>query len=111
MRQTPEQIEERLRQIEVQVAALGPALQGSIKKNRNRRVRKDGSLYESPEHYTFVYRDVAGQERWKRVAAAYLPAIMRMKKAGDSYRKLMHEHARLTTALGIASIGKKKDDF
>ena len=97
-----------LRQIEAQVAVLGPALQGSVKKNRNRRVRKDGSVYVSPEHYTFVYRDGAGQERWKRIAAAHLPTIMRMKKAGGSYKKLMHEHARLTTALGIASLGKKK---
>lgn len=106
---TPQQIEQRMRGIEKGVAALGPALKGSIKKNRNRRVRKDGSVYVSPELYTFVYRNGAGKECWKRVKAHHLPAIKKMKKAGDDYEKLMCEHARLTTALGVASIGKKKD--
>jgi hypothetical protein len=38
-----------------------------MKSNRNRRVRKDGSVYVSPEHHTFVYRGEDGKERWKRV--------------------------------------------
>ena len=52
-----------------------PALQGTVKKNRNRRTRKDGSVYVSPEHYTFVCRGVNGKERWKRVNAKHLPVV------------------------------------
>ena len=70
-------------------------------------MRKDGSVYVSPEHYTFVYRGEDGKERWKRVGAKHLPAVRRMIKAGKAYMQLAREHARLTTALAVASIGKK----
>ena len=107
MARSPEEIEARLREIGEQIAGLGPALQGTVKKNRNRRVRKDGSVYVSPEHYTFVYRGEDGKERWKRVGAKLLPALKRMIKAGKAYKQLAREHARLTTGLAVASIGKK----
>ena len=107
MRQSADEIEARLREIEAEVAGLGPALQGTIKTNRNRRVRKDGSVYVSPEHYTFVYRGEDGEERWKRVRPGHLAEVRRMKKAGDAYRRLAREHARLTTALAVASLEKK----
>jgi len=106
---TPEEIQARMMDIQAQIAGLGPALQGTVKKNRNRRVRKDGSVYVSPEHCTFVYRDVGGNERWKRVNAKHLPAVTRMIKAGKTYRRLAREHARLTTVLAVALIGKKND--
>ena len=107
MARSPEEIEARLKEIGTQIAGLGPALQGTVKKNRNRRVRKDGSVYVSPEHYTFVYRGEDGKERWKRVGAKHLPAVRRMIKAGKAYKRLAREHARLTTELAVASIGKK----
>ncbi len=107
MARSPEEIEARLKEIGTQIAGLGPALQGTVKKNRNRRVRKDGSVYVSPEHYTFVYRGEDGKERWKRVGAKHLPAVCRMIKAGKAYKRLVREHARLTTGLAVASIGKK----
>ena len=104
---TPEQIESKIRDVCDQIAGLGPALQGTVKKNRNRRTRKDGSVYVSPEHYTFVYRGVDGKERWKRVGAKHLPAVRRMIEAGRAYKRLAREHERLTTALAVAQIGKK----
>ena len=107
MARSPEEIEARLREIGEQIAGLGPALQGTVKKNRNRRVRKDGSVYVSPEHYTFVYRGEDGKERWKRVGAKHLPAVRRMVKTGKAYKRLAREHARLTTGLAVASLGKK----
>lgn len=107
MANTPEEIQARIKDIDAQIAGLGPALQGTVKKNRNRRARKDGSVYVSPEHYTFVYRDTGGNERWKRINARHLPAVARMIKAGKAYQRLAREHARLTTALAVASIGKK----
>jgi len=107
MARTPEEIEARISDIVAQIAGLGPALQGTVKKNRNRRVRKDGSVYVSPEHYTFVYRDTEGNERWKRISAAHLPAVRRMIRAGNTYKRLAREHARLVTGLAVASIGKK----
>lgn len=107
MARSPEEIEARLRDIGAEIAGLGPALQGTVKRNRNRRVRKDGSVYVSPEHYTFVYRDADGSERWQRINARHLPAVARMRKAGVAYKRLAREHARLTTALAVASIGKK----
>ena len=55
---TPEEIVSKIRDVCEQIAGLGPALQGTVKKNRNRRTRKDGSVYVSPVHYTFVYRGV-----------------------------------------------------
>ena len=109
MTRSQEEIEARLKEIQTQIASLGPALQGTVKKNRNRRVRKDGSVYLSPQHYTFVYRGEDGKERWKRVNAMHLPALKRMIKAGKAYMQLAREHARLTTALAVASIGKKND--
>jgi hypothetical protein len=107
MVRTPEEIESLIRDIGAQIAGLGPALQGTVKKNRNRRVRKDGSVYVSPEHHTFVYRGADGNERWKRVSAGQLPAVTRMIKAGKACKRLAREHARLTTELAVASIGKK----
>ena len=107
MARSPEEIEARLREIGEQIAGLGPALQGTVKKNRNRRVRKDGSVYVSPEHYTFVYCGEDGKEKWKRVGVRHLPAVRRMIKAGKDYKRLAREHARLTTALAVATIGKK----
>ncbi len=109
MTRSLEEIKTRLKRIEGEIAGLGPALQGTVKKNRNRRVRKDGSVYLSPEHYTFVYRGEDGKERWKRVNAMHLPSLKRMIKAGKAYKQLAREHARLTTALAVASIGKKND--
>ena len=107
MARSPEEIEAGIKEIEAQIAGLGPALQGTVKKNRNRRVRKDGSVYVSPEHYTFVYRGEDGAERWKRVNAKHMPAVNRMIKAGKAYKRMAREHARLTTELAVASIGKK----
>ena len=109
MARSTEEIESRLKQVATQIEGLGPALQGTVKKNRNRRVRKDGSVYLSPEHYTFVYRGEDGKERWKRVNAMHLSSLKRMIKAGKAYKQLAREHARLTTALAVASIGKKND--
>lgn len=107
MRRSIEEMEARLREIGREVEALGPALQGTIKSNRNRRVRKDGSVYVSPEHHTFVYRGEDGRERWKRVRPEHLAEVRKMKRSGDAYRRLAREHARLTTALAVASLGKK----
>ena len=107
MTRSLEEIKTRLKGIEGEIAGLGPALQGTVKKNRNRRVRKDGSLYVSPEHYTFVYCGEDGKETWKRVGVRHLPAVRRMIKAGKDYKRLAREHARLTTALAVATIGKK----
>ena len=107
MQLSPDEIEARLRAVAEAIAGLGPALQGTIKTNRNRRVRKDGSVYVSPDHYTFVYRGQDGKERWKRVRPEHLPAVRKMKKAGDAYRRLAREHARLTTALAVAELCKK----
>lgn len=107
MAQTPKQIEARLNEILKEIAALGPALQGTIKKNRNRRRRKDGSLYISPEHYTFVYRDTNGKECWKRINEKHLPTIRQMQRTGELYKKLVCEHARLTTQLAVIGIAKK----
>ena len=104
---TPEQIESKIKDVCEQIAGLGPALQGTVKRNRNRRTRKDGSVYVSPEHYTFVYRGADGKERWKRVSAKHLPAVRRMIEAGRAYKRLAREHGRLTTALAVARIGKK----
>lgn len=107
MSHTVEEMEARIKAVAEEIASLGPALQGTLKKNRNRRTRKDGSVYVSPEHHTFVYRDADGAEKWKRVSARHLPAVTRMKKAGDAYKRLAREHARLTTALAVAEPGKK----
>lgn len=107
MRHTVEEMEARIKAVAEEIASLGPALQGTLKKNRNRRTRKDGSVYVSPEHHTFVYRGADGAEKWKRVSARHLPAVARMKKAGDAYKRLAREHARLTTALAVAELGKK----
>jgi hypothetical protein len=107
MRRSTDEIEARLREIQGEIAGLGPALQGTVKSNRNRRVRKDGSVYVSPEHHTFVYRGEDGKERWKRVRPEHLAEVRKMKKSGDAYRRLAREHARLTTALAVASLGKK----
>ena len=107
---TPEEIVSKIRDVCEQIAGLGPALQGTVKKNRNRRTRKDGSVYVSPVHYTFVYRGVDGKERWKRGNAKHLPAVRRMLEAGRAYKHLAREHERLTTALAGAQIGKKSAD-
>ncbi len=41
------------------MAALGPILVGSILTGRNKKVRKDGSVYVSKPYYSFQYRDAA----------------------------------------------------
>ena len=107
MKQTIEEIEEQLKSVAEEITALGPALHGTIKKNRNRRKRKDGSVYVSPEHHTFVYRGADGTEKWKRINARHLPAVERMRKAGAEYKRLASKHARLMCELAIASLEKK----
>jgi hypothetical protein len=62
MARSPEEIETRLKEIGEQIAEFGPALQDTVKKNRNRCVRKDAAFTFSPEHYTFVYRAEDGKE-------------------------------------------------
>ena len=109
MKRTTEEIEARIKAVAEEIASLGSALRGTLKTNRNRRARKDGSVYVSPEHHTFVYRGADGAEKWKRVSARHLPAVARMKKAGDDYMRLAREHARLTTELAVAELGEKND--
>ena len=48
MARSTEEIESRLKQIATQIEGLGPALQGTVKKNRNRRVRDDGAAAPTP---------------------------------------------------------------
>lgn len=107
MKQTIEEIEAQLKAVAEEIATLGPALQGTVKKNRNRRIRKDGSVYVSPEHHTFVYRGADGAQKWKRINARHLPAVERMRKAGSEYKRLARKHARLMCELAIASLEKK----
>ena len=97
-----------LEQISKEISEIGPVLFGTIKKNRNKRVRKDGSIYLSPVHYTFVYKSNEGKERWKRINVEQLPTIERMKENGKEYRRLSNIYMAMSTRLTLLQIGEKK---
>jgi hypothetical protein len=104
-----QEIETRLNQIVRELAVLGPILRGSIKKNKIRKKRKDGSIYVSKPYYTFVYKDINDKEAWKRINSKHLSAVKKMKENGDRYKKLSKEYVCLSNDLGLMSIDKKKE--
>lgn len=97
-----------LEQIAKEISEIGPVLFGTIKKNRNKRVRKDGSTYLSPVHYTFVYKSNEGKEQWKRINAEHLPIIERMKESGKEYYRLSKNYIATATRLALLQVGEKK---
>ena len=109
MKLSTTQILEQLNAVNAKILAIGPVLIGTLKKNKCRKTRADGSRYVSENDYhTFVYRDHQGKEAWKRFNAKHLPEIQRLKKKGDEYKKLARLHMRLTIMLAVAGVGKKK---
>lgn len=110
MNLSPATINAQLKAVNEQINALGPVLIGTLKKGKCRKTRTDGSRYVSENDYhTFVFRDAAGKQAWKRFNAKLLPEITRLKKKGDVYKKLARLHARLTAMLGVARVGEKKN--
>lgn len=101
------ELKSSLKNIELEMAGIGPVLFGSIKVNTNKRKRKDGSIYVSQPYYTFVYRSEVGKESWKRINSKHLPEIERMKKNGDRYRELSTRHRSIMTQLNLLRTGKK----
>lgn len=97
-----------LKQIAKDISEIGPVLFGTIKKNRNKRIRKDGSTYLSPVHYTFVYKSNEGKEQWKRINAEHLLAIEHMKESGKEYHRLSKKYIATATRLALLQVGEKK---
>ncbi|MCK5861321.1 MAG: hypothetical protein KAH38_02475 [Candidatus Hydrogenedentes bacterium] len=106
-KETAEMVSLEMKKITKAMSETGPVLFGTIKKNTNKRKRKDGSIYESPVHYTFVYKTESGKEQWKRVNTRHLPAIRRMKENGKAYRLLLRKYMATATCLALLQIGKK----
>jgi hypothetical protein len=102
-------INDQIETVEAQIKNLGPLLWGTLKKNRVRRKRKDGSTHVSKPYHTFCYRDGGGKPCWKRIPGKALPHVLAMVKAGRAYKKLREQHARLLTVLSLQAPGPKKE--
>jgi hypothetical protein len=105
------QIQDEINSIATQIAKLGPALFGSIKKFKSRKTRKDGSRYVSDnDYYYFAFRDAKGKMCWKYFRPEHLQEIQKWKANGDAYEKLAKRHRRLCAMLALATLGSKKKD-
>jgi len=108
MKLSTTQILQQINDVNAKIQALGPVLIGTLKKNKCRKTRTDGSRYVSEnEYHTFVYRDHQGKEAWKRIPERDLPAFQKWVGAGREYKQLAARFARLSTQLTLASNGKK----
>lgn len=101
-------IERRLAEIRDAVAALGPILVGSILTGRNKKERKDGSVYVSKPYYSFQYRDAGGRRVQRRVPRGAKAAVERMVAEGRRFTELQAEYAALSNELALLpGTGKK----
>jgi hypothetical protein len=105
---------EEMQKIEARIDALGrqmddiqAMLKGTLLTKRNRLRRQDGTLWTSPEHYTFQYRGANGQRKWKRIPKSAKSAVERLVREGNRYQKLEREYAALMTERALADGGKK----
>ena len=108
MTRSTTEIEDQIKRIEDQIATLGPALKGTLKHNKNRRVRKDGSVHTSKTYHTFTFVGANGKQAWKRINETQLPAIQKMIQNGKKQIQLAREHQRLATELALVTL--KKND-
>jgi hypothetical protein len=104
-----ELIEKRLEEIRDAVAALGPILVGNILTGRNRKVRKDGSVYVSKPYYSFQYRDAAGRRVQRRVPRGAKADVAGMVAQGRRFTELQAEYAALSNELSLLPGGGKKN--
>lgn len=105
----PEFIEKRLDEIRSAVAALGPILVGSILAGRNKKVRKDGSVYVSKPYYSFQYRNAAGRRVQRRVPRGAKADVEGMVARGRRFTELQAEYAALSNELALLPDGGKKN--
>jgi hypothetical protein len=107
---TIEQLEAETRDLFACIAALDGVLVGTLLEKRNRRRRKDGSLYVSPPYYTFQYQGRDGKQDWRRIPRQQKARVERMIANGREYlrlRKAAETLLRDAALLGLT--GKKKD--
>jgi len=101
------EIEAQIRLLEEAMQHLGPVLIGFVKKGRNKKPRKNGTVYVSREYHTFVGKGPGGKTISKRINAKLLPAVMKKVEAGKTHRQLAAEHEALSNMLAFAGIEKK----
>ena len=109
MPKTPEELQNRIREIAEDVSALGPMLVGALLAKHNRKRRRDGSTYVSEAYYTFQYRGTDGRRHWRRIPREQKPRIQKLIETGARYQRLEREYAALTTQLGLLLAAQKKD--
>jgi hypothetical protein len=100
-------IELRTEALRAEMDGIGAMLNGALLVNHNRTKRKDGSVYTSPEHYTFQYYGVDGKRRCLRIPKNAKAAVERLIRAGNRYRALEREYAALSTEVALANDSKK----
>jgi len=100
-------IEERIEIIRRKMDEIPAMLDGALLVKHNRVRRKDGSVYVSPEYYTFQYRGSDGKRRWKRIPKKALANVRKLVGAAKRYRELEREYTALITELSVAGRRKK----
>lgn len=101
--------EARLDAILAEITQLPALLIGSLQINRNRRQRKDGSQYISPQHYTLQIYLADGSRRSRRIPRKAKEAVEEHLRAGWRFQALVKEYASLATELTWADGSKKND--
>lgn len=102
-------IEARIETIRHKMGEIPAMLDGALLTKRNRVKRKDGSVYISPEYYTFQYRGADGKRRWKRIPKKALSSVKKLVRAATRYRELEREYTALVTELSVTERKKGGD--
>ena len=101
--------EARIETIRRKMGEIPAMLDGALLTKRNRVSRKDGSVYISPEYYTFQYRGADGKRKWKRIPKQALSSVKKLVRAAKLYRKLEREYTALVTEMAVAGRKKRGD--
>lgn len=84
------------------IRALGPCLEGSLKRNAKARyVKRDGTVSEYPTASILQYRAGPKTRGYRRIPADKIEEVLRLLENGRRYRELASRYERLSARLAL----------
>ena len=85
-----------------EIRALGPCLEGSLKRNaKTRYVKKDGTVSEYPTSPILQYRAGPKTRGYRRIPLDKVEEVLRLLENGRKYRQLASRYERLSASLAL----------
>lgn len=85
------------------IRALGPCLEGSLKRNAKARyVKRDGTVSEYPTAPILQYRAGPKTRGYRRIPADKIEEVLRLLENGRRYRELASRYERLSARLALS---------